>query len=143
MNILEQIGRYGSMLFMVVCLRDGGYGFSSVTLFLVYVFGNSLLLAAYWAVWGIYFYATRTEVTGWVEGSASAFIAGRHKGKNAGVLKMSLAVLPSCLFLLSGITLGYVPLVISAILFVIGHIYVTYRNVADEIGMSKKGTGSK
>lgn len=143
MNVLEQIGRYGSMLFMVVCLRDGGYGFSSVTLFLVYVFGNALLLAAYWAVWGIYFYAARTEVTGWVEGSASTFIAGKHKCKNAGVLKMSLAVLPSCLFLLSGITLGYVPLVVSAILFAIGHIYVTYRNVTDEIGMSKKGTGSE
>lgn len=56
---------------------------------------------------------------------------------------MSLAVLPSCLFLLSGITLGYVPLVVSAILFAIGHIYVTYRNVTDEIGMSKKGTGSE
>lgn len=143
MNVLEQIGRHGSMLFMVVCLRDGGYGFSSVALFLVYVFGNLLFLIAYWTVWGIYFYTTRTEVTGWVEGSASTFIAGKHKGKNAGVLKMSLAVLPSCLFLLSGITLGYVPLVVSAILFAIGHIYVTYINVTDEIGISKKGTGSK
>lgn len=130
MNALEQIGRYSSMLFLVVCLRDGGYGFSSVALFLVYVLGNLLLLIAYWIVWGIYFYGERTEVTGWVEGSTSFFTAGRHRNKNAGVLKMALAVIPSCLFLLSGITLGYFPLIVSAILFAIGHIYVTYKNVS-------------
>ena len=71
MNVIEQTGRYGSMLFMAVCLREGGYGFSSVALFLVYVFGNALLLIAYWVVWGIYFHVTRTEVTGCVEGATS------------------------------------------------------------------------
>lgn len=133
MNILEQIGRYGSMLFMVVCLKTGGYGFSSVTLFLAYFFGNALLLIAYQVVWGICFYMTRTEVTGWVDGPTSTFIAGKHKGKNVGVLKLFLAVIPSGLFLLSGITLGYLPLIFSAILFAIGHIYVTYSNIADRM----------
>lgn len=55
----------------------------------------------------------------------------------------SMLFMVVCLFLLSGITLGYVPLVFSAILFAIGHIYVTYRNMVNEIGMPKKGTGSK
>lgn len=130
MNVLEQIGRYGSMLFMVICLKSGGYGFSSVALFLTYVFGNTLILTAYWIVWGVYFYRTRTEVIGRVYGSASTFIVGKHKSKGEGVLKMLLALLPSCLFLLSGITLEYFPLIVSAILFATGHIYVTYRNVA-------------
>ncbi len=148
MNVIEQTGRYGSMLFMMVCLREGGLGFSSVALFLVYVFGNALLLIAYWTVWGIYFHVTRTEVTGWVEGPTSIFIAGKHRSKSVGILRISLAVIPSCLFLLSGITLGYFPLIVSAILFAAGHIYVTYQNVikrdgADEVGMAEKGTGSK
>lgn len=129
MNLIEQTGRYGSMLFMVVCLGYGGFGFSAVELSLVYVIGNMLLLIAYWAVWGIYFHVTRAEVTGWVEGSTSVFIAGKHRSKSVGVMKMSLAVIPSCLFLLSGITLGYFPLIVSAILFAAGHIYVTYQNV--------------
>lgn len=129
MNILEQIGRYGSMLFMVVCLKNGGYGFSSVALFLVYVFGNCLLLISYWVVWGVYFHVTRTEVIDWTDGPTSVFIAGKHRGKGAGALQMSLAVLPSCIFLLSGITLEYIFLIISAILFAVGHIYVTYANV--------------
>lgn len=55
----------------------------------------------------------------------------------------SMLFMVVCLFLLSGITLGYVPLIVSAILFAIGHIYVTYRNMVNEIGMPKKGTGSK
>lgn len=139
MNILEQIGRYGSMLFMMVCLNSGGYVFSSVTAFLVYCFGNLLFLISYWVVWGIYFYMTRTEVTGWVNGPASVFIAGKRKMKREGTLKMSLAALPSCLFLLSGITLEYIPLMITAILFAVGHIYVTYSNVVS----LKKGIGSK
>lgn len=109
MHILEQVGRYGSMLFMVVCLKNGGYGFSSVASFLGYAFGNILLLLSYWVVWGVYFHAARTEA------------AGRGR--------MALAVLPSCLFLLNGITLEYIPLIISAILFAVGHIYVTYANV--------------
>ncbi|MCM1216269.1 MAG: hypothetical protein NC331_05830 [Lachnospiraceae bacterium] len=129
MNILEQIGRYGSMLFMAVCLKSGGYGFSSVALFLVYLVGNTLLLTAYWVVWGIYFYVARTEVIGWADGPTSVFMAGRRRGKGAGALQMSLAALPSCLFLLSGITLEYVPLIIFAIIFAVGHIYVTYANV--------------
>ena len=154
MNVIEQTGRYGSMLFMIFCLREGGYGFSSVALFLVYFFGNALLLVVYWVVWGIYFHVTRTEVTGCVKGVTSFlpyrkfrpgrgrmrsilriasqrqfFIAGKHRSESVGILKMSLAVIPSCLFLLSGITLGYFPLIVSAILFAVGHIYVTYKNV--------------
>lgn len=148
MNVIEQTGRYGSMLFMMVCLREGGFVFPSVAWFLVYVFGNTLLLIAYWVVWGLYFHVARTEVTGWVEGPVSIFIAGKRRSKSAGLLKMSLAVIPSCLFLLSGITQGYFPLIVSAILFAAGHIYVTYQNVikwdgTNVTGMSEKGTGSK
>lgn len=129
MNILEQMGRYGSMLFMVICLKNGGYGFSSVAAFLIYGFGNLLLIASYWIVWGIYFHETKSIAAGEIDGSASAFIVGNREGRRIGTLKMALAVLPACLFLLDGITLGYIPLLISAILFAVGHIYITYQNI--------------
>lgn len=44
---------------------------------------------------------------------------------------MALAIIPTCIFLLCGITLQHVLLVISAVIFGVGHIYVTYRNVKD------------
>ena len=40
----------------------------------------------------------------------------------------ALAVLPSCIFLLSGILLRHWLLVGFAVLFAIGHIYVTLKN---------------
>lgn len=130
-NILEQIGRYGSMLFMVVCLKNGGFGFSSVEAFLFYCFGNLLLLISYWVVWGIYFHMSKTD-------STIADLAERKcEVKKAGILKMFLAVLPSGLFLLDGITLEYIPLLVSAILFAFGHIYVTYQNVRGQVCSSE------
>lgn len=119
MNILEQAGRYGSMLFMVVCLKEGGYGFSSLAAFLIYCFGNLALLLAYWIVWGI-------------------FIAGKPKREGVAGVKMALAILPSCLFLLDGITLKYGLLVIFAVLFAIGHIYVTHQNIKVAKGNTKE-----
>lgn len=41
---------------------------------------------------------------------------------------MVLAVLPTGIFLLSGVTLGNVPLMITALLFGIAHVYVTRCN---------------
>lgn len=129
MNVLEQIGRYGSMLFMVVCLKSGGYGFSSVGAFLVYFFGSLALLISYWIVWGIYLHRIGTKRTGRENSAAAACAEEEREAKRIGALQMSLAVLPACLFLLDGITLGYVLLVISAMLFAVGHIYVTRQNV--------------
>ena len=42
--------------------------------------------------------------------------------------RMALAIIPTLLFLLSGCTLGHILLIITAIIFGIGHIYVTYTN---------------
>ena len=43
-------------------------------------------------------------------------------------LALVLAILPVCIFLFSGILLRHWLLVCSAVLFAVGHIYVTYRN---------------
>lgn len=41
---------------------------------------------------------------------------------------MLLAIIPTGTFLISGITLMHVFLIMSALIFGIGHIYVTYQN---------------
>lgn len=104
MNILEQISRYASMFFMVFNIGIAEFGFSSVGAFLVYGLGNIGLMAAYWIIWMLYF-------------------------RRQGFWKtMALAVIPVCIFVLSGITLGHVLLIVSGALFGVGHIFVTYQN---------------
>lgn len=107
MNILEQVGRYGSMLFMVVNVF-GEYGFSSVGTFLVYLFGNGALLLGYWIVWVFFFF------------------------KQEPWMSLALAILPTLIFFISGLTLHYVLLILCAVLFGVAHIYVTWKNVKYE-----------
>lgn len=101
LNILEQIGRYGSMFLMVFNIGIAEFGFSSLPAFLFYLFGNSILLLLYWITWLIFM------------------------GKQTFWSRMTLAVLPALLFLVSGITLGHILLIISAVIFGVGHIGVT------------------
>lgn len=91
---------------VIVVLHIGGeYGFASVGAFFIYLFGNIVLLLTYWIVWMMYF------------------------AKRAKWNSMVLAILPTLIFLLSGIALAYIPLIISAIIFGVAHIYVTWQNV--------------
>ena len=104
MNILEQIGRYGCMFLMVFNIGIAEFGFCSKATFLVYLIGNSLLMLSYWIIWLFYF-------------------------KRAALWKqLSLAIIPACLFLLSGITIRHYLLVIFAVIFGLGHIYITWTN---------------
>lgn len=48
MNILEQAGRFGCMFFMVFHIGIDEMGFRSVEAFLIYVFGNIVLMIVYW-----------------------------------------------------------------------------------------------
>ncbi|MGN0403628.1 MAG: hypothetical protein ACI4F1_00250 [Bariatricus sp.] len=105
--LVEQIGRYASMFLMVFNIGIAEFGFQSVVAFLVYGIGNLLLLVTYWIIWILYF----KEQKLWKS--------------------MALAILPTCMFLLSGITLRHVLLVVSAVVFGIGHIYITYQNAKE------------
>lgn len=131
MNVAEQLGRYGSMLFMVL---NFGKGFFSVWVYWVYLAGNLLLLGAYWALWGAFFFKMKpvVDISG-QDGPTAVFIAGKPAVRNAAGIKVLLAVVPSLLFLLNGITLMYFPLILFAVLFAIGHIYVTCVNLEKSI----------
>ncbi len=104
MNILEQIGRYGSMFFMVFNIGLYEFGFRSNEEFAIWLIATILLLLLYWSFWFVFFKSSRTR------------------------LPMILAILPSAIFISSGLFLRHWLLFISGTLFSIGHIYVTYQN---------------
>ena len=104
MNILEQTGRYACMFLMVFNIGIAELGFGSVAAFLVFGIGNVLLLLSYWVIWILYFHK-------------------QSFGK-----QITLAILPICLFLLSGITMRHCLLILFGLVFGVGHVYVTYKN---------------
>lgn len=106
MNALEQIGRYACIVLMWLPLLVGKFGFADILGLLLYLAGNGVLLAAYWLVFAAYM-----------------------KRKTAG-RALALAILPACIFLLSGLLLRHWLLVGFALLFAVGHIYVTRQNRA-------------
>ncbi len=104
MNLVEQIGRYACIVLMWFPLMVWKFGFASKTAMIAYFLGNGLLLLVYWIVFYLY-------------------MKERSRRK-----ALVLAIVPSCIFLLSGILLGHWLLVCFAVLFAFGHIYVTIQN---------------
>ncbi len=106
MNLLEQIGRYGCIAFMWFPLLVGKFSFRSVPEMTLYLGGNGALLAVYW------------------------FVYARYLRERTRQRALTLAVVPACIFLMSGLLLRHWLLVIFALFFAVGHIYVTTQNVA-------------
>ena len=104
MNIIEQVGRYGCMFLMIFNIGIAEFGFASKAMFLVYLIGNAAFLLSYLIIWILYF----KKQTFWKQ--------------------LSLTIIPTCLFLLSGITMQHYLLVIWSVIFGIGHIFVTNKN---------------
>ncbi len=104
MNIIEQIGRYSSMFLMVFNIGILEFGFASNELFVLWIIGIVVLLFLYWLFWYFYFKSPRL------------FFA------------LMLAIIPSCIFIFTGLSMRHWLLVIVGILFSVGHIYVTYQN---------------
>lgn len=107
MNITEQVGRYGSMFLMVFNIGIAELGFFSPEAFVTYLFGNIILLLVYWVIMVLH-------------------IKKPGKGK-----ALALAIIPTAIFLMCGITLGHILLIISGVIFGIGHIYVTNENAKE------------
>ncbi len=105
MNIIEQIGRYACIVLMWLPLFVWEFGFLSVFEMLLYLVGNGALMTAYWLLFAKYL---------------------KRKNKK---LALALAVLPACIFLLSGLLLRHWLLVGFSVLFATGHIYVTQKNI--------------
>ena len=102
--ILEQIGRYGCMAFMIFNIPYTYFNLWFNHALLVYLIVNGTLLILY--------------VLGWI-----VFRKGRSMVK-----MLWLSILPTVLFLFSGIMLSSIPLIIVAVLFGIGHVTISYKN---------------
>lgn len=104
-NAMEQLGRYASIVLMVVPLFVGKFGFRTVAEMVIWLVGSIVLVVAYWGAWIFYF-----------------------KEKTARN-RMALATIPCAIFLICGITLRHWALVIAAVIFTVAHRAVTENAV--------------
>lgn len=102
LSILEQIGRYGCIVLMWLPLFVWKFEFGSIEAFLVYLAANGVLLLSYYLFWAAY---------------------ARERALRTA---MALAVIPTVLFLLSGVLLHHWMLAASAVLFGVAHCKITY-----------------
>ena len=105
-NILEQIGRYGCMTFMILPIFTDGwkFGFKSVPEMLIWACTTIVLLICYIILW----------------------VKKARGGR--GVL-YGLAIVPVILFFLNGVLLRHFALVITSLVFGTFHLEIVWENV--------------
>ena len=108
-EILEQIGRIGCFVLMVLIFPGCGFGFLSDGRFAFYLIVNVVLLAAYCLIWIICF------------------------KRNSIFRALALSIIPSVIFLSSGILSRYIPLIVAGTIFAPCHIAISYKNAKLEI----------
>lgn len=105
LEIFEQIGRYGCFVTMIFNIPETYIGFPSDTAFAIYLFINVILVFIYCLIWIICF------------------------KKNNLFRGIALSVIPSVLFLFSGIISRSVLLIAAAIIFAPCHVIISVGNV--------------
>lgn len=101
---VEQIGRFGCFGFMIINIPGTWFGWWSDEAFAVYLVVDALLATLYCVIWAICFR------------KSSVFRA------------LALSIIPSVLFLFSGIMSRSILLTIAALLFAPSHIMLSYQN---------------
>ncbi|MBQ8903271.1 MAG: hypothetical protein IJY73_03090 [Oscillospiraceae bacterium] len=105
-EILEQVGRFGCMIFMFIVIPE--VSFPSDESFALYIIVNMVLLLLYCLLWIVFF------------------------RKNNMAKAVSLSVIPSVIFLFSGIISLNIPLIITAVIFAPCHILISVKNVTEK-----------
>lgn len=101
---VEQVGRFGCFGFMIFNIPGTWFGWWSDEAFAVYLVVDALLVGLYCLVWIVCF-------------------------RKTGLFRaLALSILPSVLFLFSGIMTRSVLLTISALLFAPAHIAISWQN---------------
>ena len=101
---VEQIGRFGCFGFMVFNIPGTWFGWWSDEAFALYLIVDAVLVILYCAIWAICFR------------KSSVFRA------------LALSIIPSILFLFSGIMSRSILLTAAAVLFAPSHITLSYQN---------------
>ena len=104
--IAEQTGRYACFALMVFNIPYTYFNFWFDYAFIVYLSVNGGLGLAYLIFW---------------------IICWNRSGK---LKALSLSVIPSCIFLFSGIVLASIPLIVFSVIFSASHILISYKNVS-------------
>lgn len=101
----EQVGRLGCFGFMIINIPGTWFGWWSDEAFALYLIVDTILVMLYCAIWIICF------------------------KKNSVFRALALSIIPSMLFLFSGIMSRSVLLIIASVLFAPSHIVISYKNV--------------
>ena len=104
-EVTEQVGRLGCFGFMIINIPGTWFGWWSDETFAVYLIVDTILVMLYCAIWIICF------------------------KKNSVFRALALSIIPSMLFLFSGIMSRSVLLIIASVLFAPSHIMISYKNV--------------
>lgn len=104
-EIAEQIGRYACLALMVFNIPYTYFGFWFDYALAVYLSVNGGLCLAYLIFWAVCW------------------------NKSGKLKALSLSVLPTCIFLFSGIALLNIPLIAFAVLFGITHVFISCKNI--------------
>ena len=103
-QLIEQIGRFGCFGFMIINIPGTSFGWWSDAAFTLYIIVDIVLVLLYCTIWIICF------------------------KKNSMFRALALSVIPSVLFLFSGIMSRSVLLIIASVLFAPAHITISYKN---------------
>lgn len=104
LETFEQIGRFGCFGLMIFHVPGICLGFASHLDFVIYMIVDSFLVFLYCLIWILYFH------------KKSVFRA------------LALSIIPSLLFLVSGIFNRCLLLIVMAIIFSVSHIILSYKN---------------
>ena len=103
-EIIEQIGRFSCLGFMIFNVPGTWFGWWSNEAFSIYLIIDSLLIALYCAIWVVFW------------------------KKNNVFRALALSIIPSVIFLFSGVMSRSILLIIATILFAPTHILISYKN---------------
>lgn len=106
-EIIEQIGRFGCLGGMIFNIPGSWFGWWSDEAFAVYLIVNSILIILYCVVWIVCF------------------------KKNTVFKALALSIIPSVVFLFSGIMSRSVLLIVASLLFAPSHILISYKNATN------------
>lgn len=103
-EISEQTGRYACLVLMIFNIPYTYFGFWFEYALTAYLIVNGVLCLAYMIIWIIYW------------------------NKDGKFKALTLSIIPTVIFLFSGIVVLSIPLIVFAVLFGINHILLSYKN---------------
>ena len=105
LETVEEIGRYGCFVFMIFRIPSLAFGWWSDEAFAIYLVVDAILVLLYCLIWALCF------------------------RKESLFRSLSLSIIPSIVFLFSGIMMRSIPLILFSLLFAPSHITISVKNV--------------